>query len=202
MCLRTLKESLDKLNGQFDQITSELSDTENKLSQTATELLEWEEVRNIVQFVAQKTQETLQYHISELASLGLASVFDNPYKFVVEFVTKRGKTEASLQFERDGNIIDDPIEDSGFGPVDVASVALRASLWPLCGKTLRPVLFLDEPFKHLSVDLQDKAMQFISEVSKKMGLQIVIISHVPDSVAHADRVFYVSNNNGTSHVKI
>ena len=200
--MQDLKTALDKLNGEYEHISKELSELDGKIKTAEAGLLEWEEVRNIVQFVAQKTQETLQYHISELATLALATVFDDPYKFIVEFVLKRGKTEASLQFGRGSNVIDDPLEDSGFGPVDVASVALRVSLWPLCGKNVRPVLFLDEPFKHLSVDLQDKAMQFLSEVSKKMGLQIVIISHVPDNVSYADKVFYVSNNNGVSQVKV
>ena len=76
----------------------------------------------IIRTVGLNTQQTLQYHVSSIASLAMDAVFDDPYELKVEFVERRNKTECDLKFVREEQEVD-PIEASGVGAVDVAAFA-------------------------------------------------------------------------------
>ena len=151
-------------------------------------------VQTLFQKAAEMTQKQLEFHISGLVSTALAAVWDDPYEFKVEFIQRRGKTEADLWLLRNGSKIK-PLDASGGGVVDILSIALRMAFWSLTKET-RPFLILDEPFKHLSGNLQSKAAAMLRMISKKLKLQILMISHVEKLVANADRVFYARLQNG------
>ena len=165
------------------------------LQRNANDLLE---VRALFQKAAQDTQQKLEFHISNLVSTALAAVFDDPYTFQLEFVQKRNKTEAELWFVRNGEKMK-PIDASGGGAVDVASFALRIAFWSLTKKT-RPLIILDEPFKHLSADLQNRASDMLKMLSENLGLQIILVSHIDQLISNADKEFKVSLNRGRSEV--
>jgi len=158
-----------------------------------------EEAREIIRFVAQKTQEQLSYHISDITSLAMEAVFPNPYSLVVEFVQRRNRTECDLLFERDGLRID-PLSASGVGAIDVASFALRIASWSMAVKRTRPVIILDEPFRYLSENYQPLASAMLKEVSQKLGIQFIIVTHEMVLAEHADKVFQVSIKKGVSKV--
>jgi len=158
-----------------------------------------ERAREIIREVGLKTQEQLQYHISDITSLALGAVFSDPYKLVVEFVQRRNKTECDLWFERDGERID-PISASGGGAVDVASFALRIAAWSMQRPRSRQVIILDEPMRFLSVDLQERASAMMKEISNKLGLQFIIITHESTLAAEADRVFEVTIKKGVTQI--
>ena len=81
------------------------------------------------------------------------------------------------------------MESSGGGVVDVSSFALRIATWSL-SKT-NNVIILDEPFKHLSNDLQSRAGEILKRLSEKLKLQILMSTHIEDIIDVADRVFEV-----------
>lgn len=155
--------------------------------------------RTIVQNVAEATQNKLEYHISSLVTAALSAVFPDPYSFELRFVQRRNKTEADLVFIKNGNETDDLLNSAGGGVVDIASFALRVALWSIA-KT-RPVLIMDEAFKYLSVDLQDKASSMLKEISEKLGLQIILVSHLPQIISAADNVIMIENIKGESKVR-
>lgn len=155
--------------------------------------------REIVQIVSAKTQKKLEYQISNLVSSALASVFANPYLFNLRFVQRRNKTEADLIFTKDDNETDDLINTAGGGAVDVASFALRIALWSI--KRSRPVIIIDEAFRFLSLDLQEKASDMIKEISSKLGIQIIMVSHLPGMIQCADKVIEIKYENGESYAR-
>jgi len=127
----------------------------------------------------------------------LASVFEEePYQFQLEFVQKRGKTEADVWFVRNGEKMK-PIDASGGGAVDVASFALRIAFWSLTKRT-RPLFFLDEPMRMVSLNLMPKAAEMIKSISKKLGLQIVMVTHSAELSAVAEKKYEVSLKQGRS----
>lgn len=146
--------------------------------------------RQLVIDVAKKTQLNIGARISDLVSLALAAVFDDPYKFKIEFVERRGATEADLLFERDGYALD-PMTASGGGAIDIASFALRIAISTL--GTSRKLFILDEPFRNLSLDLQAKAGMMLQELASKLGIQIIMVSHNPEIISGADKVFNLSD---------
>ena len=129
-------------------------------------------------------------------------MFEDPYELVAEFVQRRNKTECDLFFTRDGHRMD-PMDSSGFGAVDVASLALRIAAWSMQIPRKRNVIILDEPFKFLDgkTDRIEKASQMIKELSDKLGIQFIIVTHDTALGNYADKTFNVLMRNKKSIVK-
>jgi DNA repair exonuclease SbcCD ATPase subunit len=173
----------------------ELKENRSLLLLKEKELDNCRKARILVQKVAEETQKRIEFHIGNLVSTALAAVFPNPYEFVLRFTQRRNRTECDLLFCREGKEYD-PISATGGGAVDVASFALRAALWSV--KKNRPLFILDEPFKFVSVDLQSKCSLMLKELSKKLKFQIIMISHLPNIIESADKVFRIKNVDGKS----
>lgn len=199
--IQQLRNRLEQEKGKSQQIEKDLTALRDELRDRRRSLIRHEQAREIVREVGLATQQQLQVHISDVTSLALESVFEDPYELIAEFVQRRNKTECDLYFERDGNRMD-PMDSSGFGAVDVASLALRIAAWSMQLPQKRPVMILDEPFKWLDgrTDRIERASRMIKELSDKLGIQFLIVTH--DSVLgdHADKTFTVKMRNKKSIV--
>jgi len=178
-----------------EKACADLACTLSMLVDTQTNI---EKARIVVQEVANEIQQNIEFHISSIVSLALASVFPDPYEFKVNFVTRRNQTECDMFFVKDGNECD-PMDSSGGGALDIASLALRMAIWSI--KQTRAIQILDEPAKFLSRDMQDKASDMLKKLSESLGIQLIIISHIPEIMEAADRIIHVEQVNGTSKVK-
>lgn len=90
------------------------------------------------------------------------------------------------------------IKSSGGGLGDIISTGLRFASWSL-GNT-QNVLCLDESLKYLSSDLQERAGEILKEVSEKLGLQILLVTHSPILLESADKIFKVTIKDGITNV--
>lgn len=198
--IQELRNKLERQKGQRDQIQQSLNLLRKDLLESKRSLLQHEQAREVIRTVGIDTQNQLSFHISDITSLALEAVFNEPYELKVEFVQRRNKTECDLYFERNGERID-PISASGGGAVDVASFALRIASWSMMRPRTRNTIILDEPLRFLSVDLQERASQMIKEISDKLGIQFILISHEQTIASYADRTFEVSIKKGVSHVR-
>ena len=179
---------------------------QNILQNKTRSLHKHEKAREIIHIVGIKTQEQLQYHISDITTLALDAVFPDPYKLKVKFIQRRNKTECDLIFVRDDMEID-PMEESGLGAVDVAAFTLRIASWSMERPRTHNTIILDEPFKHLKGEVANKrVLDMINEISKRLGIQIIMISdeRIPreDIITAADRAFEVSIKNRISQIKV
>ena len=128
----------------------------------------------------------------------MASIWDDPYEFELEFVIKRGKTEANLWFVRNDAKFS-PMDTAGGGAIDVASMALRIAAWSI-NKNTRPIIILDEPFKNLSENLQDRAASMLRMLSEKLDLQIIMVSHINNLVKNSDKIIEVKRGHLESYI--
>lgn len=197
--LQQLRNNLERQKGKQSQLNSLLAAAEEKLQLTTRSLHKHEKAREVIREVGLKTQEQLQVHISDITSLALEAVFENPYELVVEFVQRRNKTECDLYFTRDGNKVD-PLEASGVGAIDVAAFALRIASWSMSIPATRNTIILDEPFRFLSVNYQEQASLMLKELSKKLKLQFIIITHENALTSAADKIFEVKIRKGKSKI--
>lgn len=191
---QALKDRLNRERGAEAALLNQRKSLEQAKETEEENLQNLEKAREVLQIVAKNTQDNLQYHISGLVTTAQASIFPDPYEFVAEFVARRDKTECDLLFARGGDRFS-PFSSCGGGPVDVASFALRLVAWSL-NKTV-PVIVLDEPFKFVSVDLQPRCSDLLKTLSARLGLQIIMISHLPNVIDSADRIFLVDKGTVT-----
>ena len=197
--IQTLRTQIDQKKGQRLQLEKFQEDLKDQLRDNKRSLVRHEQAREVIREVGLATQQQLQVHISDVTSLALETVFDDPYSLVAEFVQRRNKTECDLFFVRDGQRMD-PLDSSGYGAVDVASLALRIAAWSMQMPKKRNVIILDEPLRFLSEDKQERASQMIKELSDRLGIQFIIITHNATLAGYADKVFRVRIKNGKSIV--
>lgn len=188
--LLALGHKINRLSGQRAGVLRELRRKMLKLRAQKRHMEDVHLARKLIQIAAKKTQENLQFHISNLVTSGLYSVFPHPYSFVVEFVQRRNTSECDMLFKRGGNLME-PEFASGGGPLDVASFSSRISQLTLEG--VRPLVILDEPFKNLSRGLIKNACEMLKALKKELKIQFIIVTHEVELVKAGDKVFEVEN---------
>lgn len=196
-----VRARLEQAKGKLSLHKSDLATERGRLAEIVERAVASTTARIVLQESARLTQEMLQYRIAMLVSLAMESVFDDPYQLALEFQDKYGRTSAELSFVRDDEHLS-PLDASGGGAVDVAAFGLQMSLWTLQTPKTRNVLVLDEPLKWLKGgSLPEKGAKMIREISHKLGVQIIMVSHIPDQIEHADKIFHVRKNRGISLIK-
>ena len=161
-----------------------------------------EQSQAFLQRVAQQTQEHLKFQVEDIVNLALETCFPGEYTFQIMFNISRGKTDAELVFldQKTGRQVD-PMNASGGGVVDLTCFALRIACYAL-ERGIDNVIVLDEPFRFLSRDLQERAGEILRNMSKKMNLQIILVSHIGEIINVADKVFEVKKDDkGVSHIR-
>lgn len=191
------RKILEQRKGRRDQIQDSIQNLELSIKEKGRELRRHEQARSIIQEVALKTQKQLSYHISEITSLALNTIFPEPYTLEADFVQRRNKTECDLFFIRNEERID-PLSASGGGTVDVAAFALRVASWSMQRPRSRNTLILDEPLRFLSAEYQILGAQMLKQISEKLQLQFIIVTHEQNITEYADRIFTVKIKNGIS----
>lgn len=198
--LRNIRDRLMQRKGVKDRCEAEIHTLREKLRTLKMQALRVSQAHHILQDVAQQTQKGLEFHLSTMPSMALRAVFpDNPYELSVRFVTRRNQTEVKIVFERDGEEVF-PGDESGVGPVDIASFALQIVLRSIQNPPSHPILFADEPFKNLSSGYMGAASSMLSMLSQQTGMQLVIITHKEELLEAGDRIFRVTMQDGVSHI--
>ncbi|MCP4475372.1 MAG: hypothetical protein GY821_12570 [Gammaproteobacteria bacterium] len=197
--LAQLRSHTEQKKGQKELIENKIQQVQFDIIETTKEIGHSEKALFIIQKVARDTQAELEYHISDVVSMALDTIFDDPYKFKIEFVLKRNKTECELLLEKKGEKIN-PLSACGGGVIDVVSFALRIALWTLQTPKSRNTFILDEPFKFLSKDLLPRASELLKELSDRLNIQFIIVTHLDELSECADKVFKVNIKKGVSKI--
>lgn len=159
----------------------------------------------VINEVVKSTQETFKRRVEKLTTMAIRSVFDKPYEFKLKFEIKRNKPECRPVIVEDREEFDDLKFDKGGGLFPIISFALRVVMWSLQKPQSRNTLILDEPLKGAvghDGDLLTKTAMMFKEISSKLGLQLIIITHEPLFIEIADRAWRVTNSRGQSRVEM
>lgn len=200
MTLEEIRTATSKAQGSRLHLSEALASRELQIARSLEDTAAFEDVQRLIQETAQEVQEGIRFHIQDIVQHALDAIFPGPvYKFLVEFTVSRGRTEARLLVEKGGNVMDDLMEDDGGTLVQIVAMALRIAVW-----TLAPtdnVLIFDEPGNQVSAQYKPVFAEIIRGLSKRLGVQILMVSHDDTYIATADRVFTVTQGpDGRSHV--
>lgn len=199
MNLKEIRTRIERRKGQREEANRRLSALQEGIEAIEKEVIYSEKAQAIIQHVAKETQSQLEFHISDIVTMALNAVFDEEYKFKIEFVVRRNKTECDMIFEKDGFPMD-PMDDDAGGAVDIAGFALKIALWTLQAPRSRNTFILDEPFKAISRDLRPRTAELLEELSTRLNLQFLIVTHLDELTECADKIFNVIMVKGISKI--
>ena len=199
MNIPELRKKLNKFRTLEAKCKEELKKAEDTVETLRTKKSNFEKGREIIQEVARQTQQNLQFHISAIVSNAIKSVDPDWPDYEIEFVTRRNRTECDIFFV-EGEAKQHPLDSSGGGAKDIASFAQRVAYWTL--NKNRPTLILDEPFRNVSPDRQDRVSEMVKDVCNRLGIQIIMVSHADDINISADKTFLVKKTNNSSDVAV
>ena len=195
VCLDQYKSAIERKRGELDLVSSQLATAKDYLATASKRIVAIAEAQKIIQDVAVATQSQIVYRIEDIVNKVIQTVFPE-YSFELSYDVKRGKSEASLNFYCNGELVD-IMEDSG-GVTDMATMGLRFALWSLTNK--HDTMILDEHLKFVSPDLQQRASDVLLEVCHTLGIQVIIVSHINAIKERADHTVSVEKRGKYSYV--
>ena len=200
-------EVLQEYSRWFDEakitqalLSKQKSDLQDQIEGLKGDIEIYIKARWVLSEVARLTQEKVKEYIETLTTMAIRAVFDSDFEFLVEFKISRNKSECYFSVKEDGFEYV-PKDDDGGGLIDIISFALRVVLYSLEKPRSRRVIILDEPFKWTG-KLMGRAGEMIKEISEKLGIQIIMVTHEPELSEIADRSFLVEKIDGISRVSV
>lgn len=143
-------------------------------------------------------QQQIKERFETLATTALKWVYSDQDLALKVELGKRG-TSPTLTFLVDSNGVElDPLSSTGGGVVQVLALVLRLTV--LESLHVKGPLLLDEPLSQLSREYQSRAGEFLKEYARRTNRQILLVSHSPEIVSSADKVFRISLREGRSVV--
>ena len=196
--IKSLQSKIQKALGKKEAITENISALEKEISIKEKKFNSVIDAQIFLQKVAQETQEGIKVYIQDIVSLALDACFPDTYEFCIDFEIKRGQTEANIYLKRDEEAVE-ILEECGGGVADLVSFALRISMWTLSGS--RNTILLDEPFRFVSKDLQPKACAILKQLSEKLNLQFIVVTHNREIMEISDKIFEAQQIDSISEIK-
>lgn len=157
--------------------------------------------RWVITEVQAQTQRRFQDQVESLVTMAIQSVFSRPFTFHIEFERYRNRLACKTMVKEGDRVYDDPEYDLGGGVLDIVSFAFRVVLWSLQTPRSRAVIVFDEPMKNMGA-LIDLAGKVFWEISHKLNLQLIIVTHDEKLIEIGDRVFRITHDGTKSQVEI
>ena len=203
MSAHDLRDDFIRIYSRYELQVNELERLEKDCNKQYKDYVRKLKAQKILQEVAVNMQQSVRLHINDIMNSAIETVFDDEYRFKLDFEIKRNKTEAVFKLlDKNDNEIS-IVDEVGGGLIDLISFALRIALHSMQNKHARSnTIILDEPFKFFSEDLILKGVSLLHEVSKKLEIQFIIVTHIKEFAEYADTHFEVKKIKNKSTVRV
>lgn len=161
---------------------------------------ELEQAKEILNQILLATQQDVKGYIEQIVTNLVSHVFGDEYVFMLEMGIEREKPALTPIIEKQ-SIQVSPRDEMGGGLLDMISLGLRMALWSFNQDRFRPTLIMDEPGKFLDLKRVPLFGEALQQLSKQLGLQIIMVTHLDDLKGLADRSYRVWQQNGVSLIE-
>lgn len=194
-------EAVNKKLTEYNLYREQQKEAEEKAEQALGRIKDYDACITIIQNIASTLQNNVKGKIVSIVQKAL-DVVASDITFDMEFVTRRDKTECDLFCtDKTGNR-QELMFSRGGGILDIISFALRVAVWSLDNKA-SSVILLDECFKFLSQEWRETGATLFKTLSEELGIQFVVVSHIPEIVEVADTGFRIQKNSfGVSEISL
>jgi len=184
-----------------EMLTQKVSTLQSKFDELSLGIKSIDEAHDVMNAVSILSQEETKGVIEDLVTQALQAVYGETYSFEIENRIQRGQPETYLYvvIGNDKYLIKG--DELGGGVIDVVSFALRVVIWAINDPKTDNVLILDEPLKNLDNERLILFGNIIKELSKALGLQMIIVTHENQIAEIADASYYVKKEKEVSIVE-
>lgn len=191
--LRKVELRAERLTTLRDRLADEVKQTERTLERLDAQNLLLDQagqgLRKLMDLLVNDQVATLRAVVSE----GLAAIFhDLDLSFETELQPKHGKVWIDF-YLRDGKADDPlsirgkPLDSFGGGPSSVASLIIRLMTMVKLKRT--PILVLDESLGAVSEEYVERTGQFLNQLAREMGIDVLLVTHKHGYVTHANQAY-------------
>lgn len=191
-----------------DRLQSERESKQREVADLSTEIDVLSKVGELYQVLMDALLVNQVRSVEDLVSESFQTIFDDQdLLFEADVSQKYGKV--SIDFFIRSKKKDDPLshrgkplESFGGGPSSMASLVIR--LLTIIRLKRYPILLLDETLLAISDEYVLATSQLLRELSSKMGLDVVLVTHKPAFAEHADQAYRCScvEEDGLEHLKV
>ena len=132
---------------------------------------------------------------TNLVTEALTSIFEKEIKFEIKLYSYRNEPAVDITVTEEDLEVD-PQKSCGGGVNDIISLVLKIIFIYL--KNSNRILILDESLKFLSRNYSEQASSFIRDISQRMNLQIILVSHKPELEVGCDNLITIEKENNRS----
>lgn len=172
--MKNLINKYQELSAEKKILEKQLKEKQVILKELKSEKQLLIECREIVNDIANRTVSDLIAWIEQTVSYAIEQIYPG-YSFRFSQEIKRNQLELLPKIIHDDK--EYPPEYSvGGGMLDIISIAMRIAIWAVQKEKTMPFFILDEPMKFMG-KFSEQGAQIIQQLSDKLGLQFLIITH-------------------------
>jgi DNA repair ATPase RecN len=188
--------------GKRDSTKARINWCEERLIAIVTETDILTKASLFLQTLSDQTRQQIVDKISSIVTDALQKVKDPNLEFKMLLSTDRNQVDVDfVVLDKTTKHEYDIINSCGGSIADIISFPLRVSLLLKWEPTLSRVLILDEAAKFVSVVDQEPLGDFVRQVSERLSVQTIFVTHSPVVAGKAHRTFDVSRKDGESVVE-
>lgn len=199
-----VESARNEMKGRITLLREQKGEVDQQLETYATQYGAMGRVVKALQKYSKAKEQVLREKLDNIVTRGLQLIFGPGYKSRLVFGISRGQAtiKSKIVTEINGKEFEADIADAhGGGLVNIVSVIYQILVLSLVKPRQRRILFLDEPFRNVSEEYLEATAEFVRQLNRKLGIQIVLISHRKQMVDIGDVVYDFSLNNGITEAK-
>lgn len=196
--LDDLTDRITAERGRRQEIEAQIADATAKITYATDQSVIREIVVKLLQGLEATYQAQFQKKVASVVSRGLSIVFEEEMELKLETKTRGDLTTVDLKLIQEyGN--NDFLETGLVGSVGgtivvMLNILLRILMTMSAHPSMRRFLELDEPFGQADVDMIPAFGDLLRELSRKLGFQILMVTHEKVLTDIGDTAYQVVKN--------
>jgi hypothetical protein len=176
---RRQRAGLERKAGQAEALKGQISGIDEEIATLTAASVRHAQAAALLTTIGEQAQLTAREKVEGLATRALQVIFGEQYSCALIPGERAGLAtlELVIRSRYGSELVETPVlEARGGGMAAVVGYVLRLVVLMLT-EDLRNILFLDETFAHVSAEFEPRVAEFLREVSRKAGVQQVLVTH-------------------------
>jgi len=192
MELQELQSRIDKVDGFYQALKSQRDGFAQEIADLKAEAEVLSKASIVLKHMLDNMVKDDINKMSGLVTYGLKTIFDDQnLSFVPKITKKNEKTWIELKTQNDG--VEGEFGSFGGSVAVIESFLLRIIC--LLKMNMAKLMLLDETFASVGEEYIPNTSKLIGELSKKLGLDVLLVTHQKEFLSHADTAYKVYKTN-------